>query len=105
MTRMVFVTPEEVRYGFGLGGASQQLATAAGIEATLLQLFAEPEVGVVVVDERLLAGIADARLKVLEERWSGLLLVLPAPATGAAVGPDFVRRLLRRVLGYQVRLE
>ena len=104
MTRLVFVTPEEARFGFGLGGAGQQLATPESIERTLLRLFAEREVGVVVVDERLLAGIGDVRLKVLEERWPGLLLILPAPATGTA-GPDYVRRLLRRVLGYQVRLE
>jgi V/A-type H+-transporting ATPase subunit F len=102
---MVFVTPEAARHGFGLGGASQQIATAEGIEGTLQRLFAEPDVGVVVVDERLLAGIGDVQLKALEERWHGVLLVLPAPATGAEAGPDFVRRLLRRVLGYQVRLE
>lgn len=103
MTRLVFVTPAEVRFGFGLGGAGQQLTTADDLEATLLRLFADPDVGVVVVDERLLGAMDDGRLRALEENWRGVLLVLPAPA--AAVGTDFVRRLLRRVLGYQVRLE
>ncbi|OGR29605.1 MAG: hypothetical protein A2091_00610 [Desulfuromonadales bacterium GWD2_61_12] len=105
MTRMVFLTPADGRDAFALAGVQQRVVDCAGVASVLHHLVADPETGVIVVDERLLPGLDEARLRALERSWRGVLLVLPAPALGAAAGPDYIRRLLRRVLGYQVRLE
>jgi V/A-type H+-transporting ATPase subunit F len=40
----------------------------------------------------------------MERRWPGLVVMLPAPREGARVEEDYVLRLIRRALGYQVRL-
>ena len=38
-------------------------------------------------------------------RWSpGMVVLLPAPAAGAPLEEDYVLRLIRRAIGYQVRL-
>lgn len=105
MTRMVVVTPGDALPGFGLAGVSQRATSSAEVEAVLRALIREPETGVIVLDERLLAGMAESRLHALERGWRGLLLILPAPTARQGEGPDYVRRLLQQVLGYQVRLE
>lgn len=103
MKRLVFVTPPPADPGFALAGAMQEVATPAQIEATLGRLLAEENNAAVVVDERLLATVPDERLRLLEGNSRILLLALPAPL-GGAEGEDYIRRLLRRVLGYQVRI-
>lgn len=105
MKRIVFITPHDVRYGFSIAGMTQQVAGVAEAEATLRRVLDEPDAGVVVIDERLLPGIPEERFRELEQRWYGILLVLPAPERAEAEGADYVQRLIRRVLGYQVRLQ
>lgn len=105
MTRMVFLTPADGRDAFALAGVQQRVVDCAGVARVLRHLVTDAETGVVVIDERLLPGLDENWLRSLERSWHGVLLVLPAPAAGAAAAPDHIRRLLRRVLGYQVRLE
>lgn len=105
MKQLLFITPEDARLGFGLAGQGQVLAEPETVTEVLERMLADPEVAVVVLDERLLPGLSDERLRVLERNWDGLLLVLPAPLTAPAAGEDYLRRLIRRVLGYQVRLQ
>lgn len=104
MKRLVFVTPPPANPGFALAGAVQEVTSPAQIEATLRRLLGTATVAVVVVDERLLAALPDERLRTLERSSRTLLLALPAPL-GGAEGEDYIRRLLRRVLGYQVRIK
>lgn len=39
-----------------------------------------------------------------EKRWAGILLILPAPQETAAVSEDYLQRMIRRALGYHVRI-
>lgn len=105
MTRIVFITPADARYGFSLAGADQRIAAPDDAEALLRAALGEEEAGVVVIDERLLAQIPEERFREMEERWYGVLLVLPAPEREGGEGEDHLSRLIRRVLGYQVRLQ
>lgn len=103
MKRIVFVTPEDARYGFDLTGVRQLVVDGEEVLAILLELLGDPAVGVVVLDERLGRDLPAARLADIERRWPGLLIMLPAP--GKEEGEeDYLMRLVRQAIGYQVRL-
>ena len=105
MKNLVFITPADARHGFSLAGARQLVVSAAEAEATLRRVLADPDTRVAVIDERLLAGIAEERFQEMEKRWFGVLIVLPAPAkAGAELAEDYALRLIRRAIGYHVRL-
>jgi len=73
-------------------------------QAAIQQAMADPDCGVVVIDERLLAGMSEERFREMEKRWFGVLIVLPAPEKVEEEGVDYAERLIRRVIGYHVRL-
>ena len=104
MKRIVFITPHDARYGFSLTGVRQLVAGPETLERTVLELFDDLEIGVVAIDERLIQGPSQDRLRQLEQRWPGLLIVLPAPQAAETIEEDYAMRLIRRAIGYQVRL-
>ena len=106
MKKVVVLTPHDVRYGFTLAGADQKPASPAEAEELLKAVIADPDTGVVVIDERLLAGMDEERFREMEKRWYGIMVVMPAPATGdGAAQEDYALRLIRRAIGYHVRLQ
>ena len=104
MRRIVVVAPADARHGFALAGVRQVTAEPAELEVTLRELLRDPATGVVIVDERLVEGPAQQRLRELERRSTGLVVVLPAPGEAVRVEEDYALRLIRRAIGYQVRL-
>jgi V/A-type H+-transporting ATPase subunit F len=105
MKRIVFMTPEDARFGFTMAGVRQMICTPEELEATLKTVLAEPETGLVIVDERLMSHMAEERFHEMEKRWSGILMVMPAPEAARPPGEDYALRLIRRAIGYQVRLD
>ena len=105
MRRVVFLTTPDARHGFNAGGASQQTVAPGEAAATLERTIADPDTGVVVVDERLLAEIGEERFRAWERQWHGILVVLPAPERERPEGEDYALRLIRRAIGYHIRLE
>lgn len=105
MSEVVFITPEDARYGFSLAGTVQLTVDAEHAEELLRQTTADEDIGVVVIDERLVEAIDEKYYRQLEEHWRGLLVTLPAPERGAAGAEDSLQRLIRRALGYHVRLQ
>lgn len=104
MKKIVVITPPDAGFGFTLAGVTQILSTPEEAEAAVRQHMDDPECGVVILDERLLPGIDEQRFKEMERRWFGVLVVLPVPERGAREGEDYAARLIRRVIGYHVRL-
>ena len=104
MKRIVVIAPADARHGFALAGVRQLTSAPADLDATLQELMRDPATGVVIVDERLVAGPAQQRLRQLERRWTGLVVVLPAPGEAVRIEEDYALRLIRRAIGYQVRL-
>lgn len=104
MKHIVFITPRDARHGFTLSGVTQFIASPDEAESGIQKGMADPECGVVIIDERLLAGIGEERFREMEKRWFGLLIVLPAPEKIGEEGEDYAERLIRRVIGYHVRL-
>lgn len=105
MKKIAFITPPDAGYGFQLGGIPQQVAELPDVEKSLQRAMAEPENGLVIVDERLLRGLPEDRLRELERGWRGILLVLPSPVKPPAEVEDYAARLIRRAIGYHVRLK
>lgn len=105
MKRIVFMTPPDARYGFGLSGVRQLVVGTDTLERALLELVDDAEIGVVVIDERLVEAPVQQRIRQLERRWPGLIVVLPAPEKAVRVEEDYAMRLIRRAIGYQVRLD
>lgn len=102
MRRIVVITPPDAVLGFALTGVTQVVSTKEEAEAAVRRNMEDPECGVVVLDERLLAGIDEQRFKEMEKRWFGVLVILPEP--GGQEGEDYAERLIRKVIGYHVRL-
>jgi len=105
MKKIAFITPPDASYGFSLGGVSQHAVQIGDAEETLKQVLAEPDSGLVIIDERLLQGMPEERMRELEHGWSGILLVLPSPEKPPAEVEDYAARLIRRAVGYHVRLK
>jgi vacuolar-type H+-ATPase subunit F/Vma7 len=102
--KIVTVTPLDAAHGFALAGVKQLVRTPQELDATLLELMGDPATGVVIVDERLIAGPTQRRIEDMERPWPGLVVVLPAPGKPQRPEEDYVLRLIRRAIGYQVRL-
>ena len=104
MKKIVTITPPDAAYGFALAGVKQLVRTPQDLDDTLLDLKSDPETGVIIIDERLVAGLTQWRIEDIERRWPGLVVVLPAPGKPQRPEEDYVLRLIRRAIGYQVRL-
>lgn len=104
MKQIVFITGRDAEYGFCLAGLAQHVTDTAGFEELLGRVMAEPENGLAIVDERLVRELPEERLREMEQGWSGVLLVLPSPERLSAAVEDYAARLIRRAIGYHVKL-
>jgi V/A-type H+-transporting ATPase subunit F len=105
MKKVVFITPEDAEYGFRFTGAEQLVIKEEALEETLKTVVANEQTGLVVVDDRLIRGISEAKLRDMEKRWYGILLILPAPERPGAEVEDYAMRLIKRAIGYHVRVK
>lgn len=105
MRQCIFLTLTDSQHGFNLAGFSQLIVDPSQLEATVLNNMENQAVGMIVIDERLLEGMEEDRLRAMEKRWNGIVVVLPRPARLTEDGEDFAMRLIRRAVGYQVRLQ
>jgi len=105
MKKIAFLTPRGEEYGFSLAGANHYTIGAEELEDTLITLMHDAETGLVVIDERLIKGITREKLREMEKRWYGILLVLPAPEKLGVEVEDYAMSLIKRAIGYHVRLK
>ncbi len=105
MKKVVFITPQDAEYGFSLTGAMHVVIKEEDLEDTLKTVIADEEAGLVVVDERLVRGMSEAKIRELEKRWFGILLILPAPERPGVEVEDYAMRLIKRAIGYHVKVK
>jgi V/A-type H+-transporting ATPase subunit F len=105
MKKIAFITPVDAEFGFQLAGITQYVVQASDAEKTLKQAMAEPDQGLIILDERLVQGMTEDRLRDLEHGWSGIVLVLPSPMKPLVGAEDYATRLIRRAIGYHVSLK
>ncbi|MDD2582453.1 MAG: ATPase [Desulfuromonadaceae bacterium] len=103
MNRIVALTPADADNGFACCGAVQHAVAPGQVSETLAQALDEAGSGVVILDERLVGEMGEEMIHTLERRWSGVLVVLPAPGVSEA-GEDYAMRLIRKAVGYQVKV-
>jgi V/A-type H+-transporting ATPase subunit F len=105
MKKLSFITPEDAACGFSLAGVPQVAVEADEAEEALTKTMSEPATGLVIIDERLISGMPEERLREIEQGWNGILLILPSPVKPPAEVEDYAARLIRRAIGYHVRLK
>jgi V/A-type H+/Na+-transporting ATPase subunit F len=105
MSRLIVLTDGETAPGYGLAGVEVVRADeAAEARARLAELMADPTVGLVAVDEGLLARLDAAERRRLEALTTPVVVGLP-PGTAARGGPDrraALAALLRRAIGFDL---
>lgn len=104
MNRIVALTPPDAFNGFACCGAVQQSVTPGHAAEALEHALETAGNSVVILDERLVEEVGEELLHSLEKRWPGVLVVLPAPGRIGA-GEDYAMRLIRRAVGYQVKVK
>ncbi|MBA4372111.1 MAG: ATPase [Thermodesulfovibrio sp.] len=105
MKKVIFITSPEAEYGFSLTGLTHCIATEQEAEELLTTKMAEPDPGLIIMDERLLQAVSEQKLRALEAHWRGIILALPSPRQPLADTEDYAVRLIRRAIGYHVRLK
>jgi V/A-type H+-transporting ATPase subunit F len=105
MKKIVFITTGDAEYGFKLTGLDHYVIEEQKVEETLRKITGEPDVGLVIIDERLIKGINEETLKRIEGTWHGIFIVLPSPEKAKVEIEDYAARLIRRAIGYHVRLK
>ena len=104
MKKVIFITERAARPGFGLAGIDQYIAEPQELEEVLGKAVADPENGLLIIDERLTAGLDEERMREIESAWHGVIVVLPSPQAGPGEIEDYAARLIRRAVGYHVRI-
>lgn len=103
MKKIVFITPEDAEPGFSLAGVIHHAIKPEECEGLLMELIYDPEIGLIAIDERLISAIGQERLKKIEERFNGVITIIPSPERPEE-REDYLMRLIRRAIGYHVRL-
>jgi vacuolar-type H+-ATPase subunit F/Vma7 len=97
-----------VAAGFALAGLRpiEAESPAAGV-AAVRRFLAEPDVGVVLVEDTFYEALPDDLRRQMGRRPLPLLVPFPGPAwTAPAEGAEaYIVELLRQVIGYRVRLK
>jgi V/A-type H+-transporting ATPase subunit F len=102
---VVLVRPDDAR-GFRLAGARVETAQPGEEPALLRTLLAEPTLGVLAIEEEVLAHVPPRLLRRVRERGVPVLLpfALPRKLGEEGKGREYVAALIRRAIGYAVRL-
>ena len=104
MKKIAFITAPDAEFGFSLAGVVQHSTNPEGAEDALREAVTE-EAGLVALDERLMEGLREETLREIEKGWHGILVILPAPERAGAAIEDYAARLIRRAIGYHVRIQ
>jgi V/A-type H+-transporting ATPase subunit F len=105
MKKIAIITPPDVTFGFRLTGAEHSVASNNDVLQQLQRILSEPDIGLVILDERLTQKIPLEELRKFEKKWHGILLVLPSPERREIEIEDYAMSLIRQAIGYHVRLK
>ena len=105
MKKILFLTPEPPVGGFLIAGVMAREAVPLELPRLIDDATGDSSVGMLVIDERLIGPQVQERIRELERRWRGAVMVLPSPGKPGGPEDDYGRRLIRRAIGYQVRVQ
>lgn len=104
MKKILVIAPADARGGFAIAGVAQREATRAQVPELIDSACAGTDVGVIAIDERVIDPTIEDHLRRAERKWPVAIVVVPPPG-GSASMDDYARRLIRRAIGYQVRVQ
>lgn len=102
--KIAFITEQDASYGFQMAGFDQFTCAAGSLSAVLSNILGNKEFGAIVIDERLISEDMEEDIRKQSHANDFVLVILPVPSIIAAKKEDYAARLLRRAIGYQVRL-
>jgi vacuolar-type H+-ATPase subunit F/Vma7 len=90
--------------GFALAGLAVDTADASAAAEALRGLAAQPQVGVVLIEDRLYRALPTELLKRLDRNATPIVAPFPSPAWDErSVAEEYVLEILRQAIGYRVR--
>jgi vacuolar-type H+-ATPase subunit F/Vma7 len=101
------VSPPEVAAGFALAGLpTTSVDSPAEVNPRMKELLENPDVGVILLEDRLHAALTHDVRRELARRPLPIVVPFPGPSWEArGEGPDsYIIELLRQAIGYRVRL-
>jgi len=104
MKNIAFITVQDAEFGFNLTGTDQYVSDEKNMLALLKNIMLKTDTGLIIIDERLINSHNEDKLREAERVWNGVLIVLPSPEQPKAEIDDYASRLIRRAIGYHVRL-
>ncbi|PLY02523.1 MAG: hypothetical protein C0624_08310 [Desulfuromonas sp.] len=102
MKKIIFLTPSGAWPGFVLAGMDQISATPQSVKELLLTQVNSPEIGLVVLDERLSSSLPEGLLTHLDHQYPGKVTILPSPI---AADTSFALEVIRQAIGYHIRIQ
>jgi vacuolar-type H+-ATPase subunit F/Vma7 len=102
----VFASPA-IAAGFRLAGLPAADVAQTRATEELLAMVARPDIGILIVEQSLLDAIPDDVRMEIEHRILPIIVPMPTPNWGATRGDAeaYILELLRRAIGYRVRLQ
>lgn len=96
-----------IAVGFRLAGvATDEVATVDAAARRLEELAGQPDVGVVLMEQSLFDEIPDLLRRRLSRRALPVIVPVPRATREAGTsGEEYILELLRRAIGYRVRLQ
>ena len=104
--RLVVITSPGLGAGFSLAGVPTFEATDGEAAAQQIKRLADTNAGVVIIDEPLYEALPDDFRRDLQR--SSVPVVIPVPGpdwTEGASAHEYIVEILRRAIGYRVRLQ
>jgi vacuolar-type H+-ATPase subunit F/Vma7 len=97
---------EPIAAGFRIAGVSTDtVSTPAEASRRLAELARQVDVGVVLMEQALVDRIPESLRRTLARRATPVIVAVPAPVPEAAdAGEEYILELLRRAIGYRVKL-
>ena len=105
MKNIAFITVQEAEFGFNLTGTDQYVSDEKDLIALLKNIMQKPDTGLIIIDERLIDSYTEGKIREAERIWHGVVIILPSPERPKAEIDDYASRLIRRAIGYHVRLQ
>ena len=99
--QIVFITGKDVKYGFSLAGFRQYECEDTELQKLLDEIAKKSEFGLYVIDERL---INENKLSEMEKNRDMVFVIMPPPAKMITKREDYAARLLRKTIGYHIKL-
>jgi len=103
MKKIAVITTKDAEFGFELAGVMQYVTDASKIRKLINKLLLEEIIGLIIIDERLIDENMALHIAEIEDKWDGIFFALPPPDF-KEIEEDYARRIIRKAIGYQVKL-